>query len=142
MIKVKSNSSTVTNIMSACVATLETTVRKLETTRAFYKNLSSIIKTFKAREDVITGGDFNAKTKSKFKNYLNHIIGKYGKSGERFIKNPIQYCKNEENITFLKIYRNRISWLKFTPLSKSRETKKFKRQCVNLKTCKMITQNV
>ena len=109
MIKVKSNSSTVTNIISACVAILETTVRKPETTRAFYKNLSSIIKTFKAREDVIIGGDFNAKTKSKFKNYPNHIIGKYGKSDERFVKNPIQSCKNEENLTFLKIYRNRIS---------------------------------
>ena len=47
MIKVKSNYSTVTNIISAYAPTFETTVKKPETIRAFYKNLSSIIKTFK-----------------------------------------------------------------------------------------------
>ena len=55
---------------------LEITVKKPETTRAFYENLSSVIKTFKARIAVIIGGDLNAKMKSEFNNYPKNIIGK------------------------------------------------------------------
>ena len=76
MIKVKSNYSTVTNIISAYAPTFETTVKKPETIRAFYKNLSSIIKTFKDWKGVVIGGAFNGKTKSKFSNYPKSITGK------------------------------------------------------------------
>ena len=34
---------------------------------------------FKTREAVIIGGDFNAKTKSKFNNFPTNIIDKYAK---------------------------------------------------------------
>ena len=91
MMKIKSNSSTVTYTISAYTPTLETTVKKPETTRAFYENLSSLMKTFKVREAVIIGGDFNPKTKSKLNNYLTSISGKYAKSdininGEKMIE--------------------------------------------------------
>ena len=59
-IKVESNSSAVT-----C---------------SFYKNMSSIIKTFKPREAAIIGGDFSVKLKSKFSNYPNNNNCKYAKS--------------------------------------------------------------
>ena len=74
--KVKSNNSTVTNIISEHAPTLDTTEKKHETSRGFNENLWSIIKTFKDREAVIIGGDFNAKTKSKFSSYPENIIGK------------------------------------------------------------------
>ena len=73
-------SNVITNIISAYAPTLETTLKNLETTRHFYEKLSSIIKTFKAREAVIIGGYFNAKTNSKFSNFPTNIIGKYAKS--------------------------------------------------------------
>ena len=80
MMKVKSNNNSATNIISAYIPTLKTKVKKPEATRAFYENLSSIIKTFKARGAVIIGGDFNLALKSQFNNYLKNLIGKYGKS--------------------------------------------------------------
>ena len=80
MMKVKSNNNTKTNILSAYGPILKTTVKKPEATRALFENLSSIIKTFKAREALIIGGGFNTKTKSKFNNYSNNIIAKYAKS--------------------------------------------------------------
>ena len=73
--KVKSNSNVETNITSAYVPTLETTLKNPETIHHFYEKLPSIIKTFKTREAVVT-----AKTKSKFNNYPTNIIGKYAKS--------------------------------------------------------------
>ena len=78
--KVKSNSNVKTNIISAYVPTLETTLKNPETIHHFYEKLSTIIKTFKTREAVVIGGDFNAKTKLKFNNYPTNIIGKYVKS--------------------------------------------------------------
>ena len=46
MMKVKSNNNTLA--ISAYTPTLKTTVRKPETTRAFYEHLPSVIKTFEA----------------------------------------------------------------------------------------------
>ena len=79
MIKVKSNNNIITDIIRAYPTTLETTLKNPETTRHFYEKLSSIIKTFKTREAVIIGGDFNAKTNSKFNNFPTNIISKYAK---------------------------------------------------------------
>ena len=91
MMKVKSNNNVITNIISAYAPTLENTLKNPETIRYFYRKLSSIIKTFKTREAVITGGDFNAKTNSKFNNFPIKIISKYAKSdtnvnGEKMIE--------------------------------------------------------
>ena len=91
MMKVKPNNNVITNIISAYALTLETTLKTPEVKRHFYEKLSSIIKTFKTREAVIIGGDFNAKTNSKFSNFPSSIIGKYAKSeinvnGEKMIE--------------------------------------------------------
>ena len=91
MMKVKSNNKIITNIISAYAPTFETTLNNPETIHHFYEKLSSIIKTFKTREAVIIGGDFNAKTNSKFNNFPTSIIGKYAKSeinvnGEKMIE--------------------------------------------------------
>ena len=72
MMKIKSSNSSVIYSIRAYTPTLETTVKKSETTRAFYEYLWSLMKAFKVREAVIIGGDFNAKTKSKFDKQLSH----------------------------------------------------------------------
>ena len=54
---------------------LETTVKPF-----FYKNLSSITKSSKPNKLQSLGGDFNAKSKSKFQNYPKNVNGKYKKS--------------------------------------------------------------
>ena len=77
MMKVKSSNNVITNIISAYAPTLEITLKNPETTHHFYEKLSSIIKTFKNREAVIIGGDFNAKTNSKYNNFPTKIISKY-----------------------------------------------------------------
>ena len=93
MMKVKSNNNIITNIISAYAPTLESTLKNPETTHHFYENLSSIIKTFKTREAVIIGGEFNAKTNSKFNNFPTNIIGKYAK-GEINVNDEkmIEFC--------------------------------------------------
>ena len=80
MMKVKSSNKVITNIISACAPTHETTLKNPETTRYFYEKTSSIIKTLKTRESVIIGGGFNTKTKSQLNNLPTNIIGKYAKS--------------------------------------------------------------
>ena len=101
MIKVKSNNSTVTNIISGYAPTFETTVKKPEAIRAFYKNLSSIFKTFKAWKGVIIGAAFNGKTKSKFSNYPKSIIGKDARND--ISRKMIEFCilhNQDHKITF------------------------------------------
>ena len=61
MMKVKWNNNVIINIINTYAPTLKTTLKNPETTHPFYEKLLSIIKTFKTREAVIIGGDFNAK---------------------------------------------------------------------------------
>ena len=79
------------NVISAYAPTLDTTIKNPNITRTFYDKLSSVIQTFKSREALIIGGDFNAKTKAKPNTYPSNIVGKYAKSdininGEKLIE--------------------------------------------------------
>ncbi|XP_066931881.1 uncharacterized protein [Clytia hemisphaerica] len=71
----------------------------------FYEKLSSVTKTFKAREALIIGGDFNAKTRAVPNTYPNEIVGKYAKSdininGEKLIEFCMVYNLRITNTFF------------------------------------------
>ncbi|XP_066911977.1 uncharacterized protein [Clytia hemisphaerica] len=90
---------------NAYAPTLESTTKKPELTRNFYEKLSSVTKTFKAREALIIGGDFNAKTRAVPNTYPNEIVGKFAKSdininGEKLIEFCMLYNLRITNTFF------------------------------------------
>ena len=94
MMKVISNNSTVTNTISTYACTYPRNHgEETWNNSCLLRNLSSIIKTFRAWEAVIIEGDFNAKTKSKFNNYPESIIDIYAKCDINFNgENIIEFC--------------------------------------------------
>ena len=78
--------------ISVYAPTNETTIKDSNDTRTFYENLSDIINTIGKNDNLVIGGDFNAKTKMPNRDpTLYKIIGKYAKStinenGEKLIE--------------------------------------------------------
>ena len=67
--------------ISAYAPTNESTVKDPEKTQTFYEQLSDIIRKINRNVLIITGGDFNVKTKMRNRDpLLNKIIGRYAKS--------------------------------------------------------------
>ena len=67
--------------ISVCTQTNKSTVKDPEKTQTFYEQLSDIINNINRNVLIITGGDFNVKTKMRNRDQLlKKIVGKYAKS--------------------------------------------------------------
>ena len=69
------------HLISAYAPALENAVRNPDETRIFYQQLSSLTNSFKQRDALIIGGDFNAKTKLQVSEKENQlVVGEYAKN--------------------------------------------------------------